>query len=31
LGVAASVSAAKSIIRLGAIHVDPEPRVVSLE
>jgi hypothetical protein len=31
LGVAVSVSAAKSIVRLGAIHVDPQPRVISLE
>ncbi len=31
LNVKVSVSAAKSIVRLGAIHVEPPPRIASLE
>lgn len=31
LKVAVSVSAAKSIVRLGSIHVEPPPRIASLE
>jgi hypothetical protein len=31
LDVRVSVSAAKSIVRLGSIHVEPPPRVASLE
>ncbi|HEU5285158.1 MAG TPA: hypothetical protein VFU20_01455 [Sphingomicrobium sp.] len=31
LGVQVSVSAAKSIVRLGSIHVEPPPRIASLE
>ena len=29
--VTVSVSAAKSVVRLGSIHVEPVPRIASLE
>ncbi len=31
LKITVSVSAAKSVVRLGSIHVEPPPRIASLE